>query len=667
MRGPIGASPILAEARHRSSGSVDDSNRRRFHKSKDFKDAEKAPYTSVQDRSSSCKFLSFKLVLVIIVCGTFLMLLLSPTSYQNEQIFRSSSRSRLVDIGWIWERAVGTDLRYVSDSEIDWTKIKDIVKQLFEGKQRNLKIGLLNFNGSEINRWRQLIQDAESVVVYLDYASISLTWEALYPEWIDEEEELEVPVCPSLPEPQVPKGSHFDLVAVKLPCHRQRSKNWSRDIARLHLQLAAAKVAASARGNHPVHVLFITECFPIANLFTCKELIVQKGNTWLYKPNLRSIREKLKLPVGSCELSVPLNAKERSYLGSAYREAYATILHSAHVYVCGAIAAAQSIRLSGSMRDLVILVDETISEYHRGGLEAAGWKIRTIQRIRNPKAERDAYNEWNYSKFRLWQLTDYDKIIFIDADLLILRNIDFLFGMPEISATGNDATLFNSGVMVIEPSNCTFKLLMDHINEIESYNGGDQGYLNEIFTWWHRIPKHINFLKHFWIGDEEEKKVQKTRLFGADPPILYVLHYLGNKPWVCFRDFDCNWNVDILQEFASDVAHARWWRVHDKMPENLQKFCLLNSKQKAQLEWDRRQAEKAKYPDEHWTRNISDPRLKTCIDEYCFWESMLWHWGETNWTDNGSVPSLHVVNAVRQKKTTTARQKKTTTASLAGL
>lgn len=293
--------------------------------------------------------------------------------------------------------------------------------------------------------------------------------------------------------------------------------------------------------------------------------------------------------------------------------------------------------MTGSTRDLVILVDETISEYHRGGLEAAGWKIYTIQRIRNPKAERDAYNEWNYSKFRLWQLTNYDKIIFIDADMLILRNIDFLFEMSEITATGNNATLFNSGVMVIEPSNCTFQLLMDHINEIESYNGGDQGYLNEIFTWWHRIPKHMNFLKHFWEGDEEEKKEMKTRLFGADPPILYVLHYLGNKPWVCFRDYDCNWNVDLLLDFASNVAHKRWWKVHDAMPENLQKFCLLRSKQKAQLEWDRRQAEKGNYTNGHWKVKIKDPRLNTCFEDFCFWESMLWHWGETNWTDNSSV------------------------------
>ncbi|XP_021899840.1 UDP-glucuronate:xylan alpha-glucuronosyltransferase 1 [Carica papaya] len=328
-----------------------------------------------------------------------------------------------------------------------------------------------------------------------------------------------------------------------------------------------------------------------------------------------------------------LNA-ERMYSGNGSREAYATILHSAHVYVCGAIAAAQSIRMSGSTRDLVILVDETISVYHRSGLEEAGWKIRTIKRIRNPKAEKDAYNEWNYSKFRLWQLTDYDKIIFIDADLLTLRNIDLLFSMPEISATGNNGTLFNSGVMVIEPSLCTFQLLMDHINEIESYNGGDQGYLNEIFTWWHRIPKHMNFLKHFWIGDEEEVKQKKTSLFGANPPILYVLHYLGNKPWLCYRDYDCNWNVDILQEFASDVAHERWWKVHDAMPQQLHQFCLLRSKQKAQLEWDRRQAEKANFTDRHWNIKIKDLRLKKCIDKLCSWKSMLKHWGETNWTDD---------------------------------
>ncbi|XP_059640648.1 UDP-glucuronate:xylan alpha-glucuronosyltransferase 1-like isoform X2 [Cornus florida] len=607
------------EARQRSSVSIEEMNKRRLPRSK-VKDIEKPFHIPIQDKSVKCKFHPLKLVLLIIIFATFVTFLQTPWICHHDHIAHSVSRL-------IWG---ATDLRYIPHLDIDWDEISKVIDKI-ENKNKIHGIGLLNFNKIENNHWKQVLPIANHTVLHLDYAEQNVTWDSLYPEWIDEEQEEDVPICPSLPKLDGAR-KRLDLIAVKLPCRNEG--NWSRDVARLHLQLAAAELAASAKGSHPVHLLFVTKCFPIPNLFTCKELVKREGNAWLYEPNLNVLREKLQLPVGSCELALPLKAEEPTYSGNVHREAYATILHSAHVYVCGAIAAAQSIRMAGSTRDLVILVDSTISTYHRSGLEAAGWKIRTIQRIRNPKAEKDAYNEWNYSKFRLWQLTDYDKIIFIDADMLILRNIDFLFGMPEISATGNNGTLFNSGVMVIEPSNCTFQLLMDHINEIESYNGGDQGYLNEIFTWWHRIPKHINFLKHFWIGDEEAVKRKKTWLFGAEPPVLYVLHYLGVKPWLCFRDYDCNWNMDIFQEFASDVAHKKWWKVHDAMPEPLHQFCMLQSKQKAQLEWDRREAEKANYTDGHWRIKVQDRRLKKCIDNLCNWKSMLRHWGETNWTDD---------------------------------
>uniref|UniRef100_A0A0R0JRA3 Hexosyltransferase n=1 Tax=Glycine max TaxID=3847 RepID=A0A0R0JRA3_SOYBN len=563
------------------------------------------------------------------ICGTHVTLLYSPKVYNNNHIYQAlapgetkmfskyivkmelriesthrvkfiSCRQNFVN-RWVWG---GLDRGYISNVDINWGDILQITAKL-TGKKEFQGVGLLNFNNTELDHWEQLIPNVTHVVLELEYAAKNMTWESQYPEWIDEEEETEVPVCPSLPSLRS-TGIRLNLIAVKLP--HANGGNWSRDVARLHLQLAVARLTTSFKGNYPLYVLFVTNFFPIPNLFTCKELVGHVKGMFL--------GEKLHLPLGSCELAFPLRGKELSYVGNVRREAYATILHSAHVYVCGAIAAEQSIHMSGSTRDLVILVDETIRQF-KG-------------------SEKDAYNEWNYNKFRLWQLTDYDKIIFIDADLLILRNIDFLFGMPEITATRNNGTLFNSGVMVVELSNCTFKLLMDHINEFESYNGGDQGYLNEIFTWWHRIPRHMNFLKHFWVGDEEEKKQMKTLLFGADPPILYVLHYLGMKPWLCFRDYDCNWNCDVFHEFPSDVAHERWWKVHDVMPELLQQFCMLKSKQKAQLEWDRRQAEVANYTSGHWQIKVKDTRLKKCIDNLCSWENMLKHWGETNWTDDES-------------------------------
>ncbi|RWW73661.1 hypothetical protein BHE74_00018454 [Ensete ventricosum] len=597
--------------------SSDDTSKRKM-KLKHYKEGDK-----YRIMFSSCKFHSLKLALFVITCCTVLTLLYSPTD-RNEHRQQSDSRSRFVDVGWIWQNT-SSDPRYMSDTGVDWQQVSSALLSL-DSTEQNLKIGLLNFNFTEVGVWQGAVPNAEFSGVHLEYADASITWDVLYPEWIDEEEDNDVPACPSLPEPRVENGLQLDVVAVKLPC--RRSGSWSRDVARLHLQLSAAKLAAA--GRSPVHVLFVTECFPIPNLFICRDLVRREGNAWLYKPSVATLGEKLRLPIGSCELAVPLKARVRPQTGSGRREAYATILHSAEVYVCGAIAVARSIRLAGSTRDLVILVDESISDHHRGGLEAAGWQVRTIQRIRNPKAEKNAYNEWNYSKFRLWQLTDYDKVIFIDADLLILRNIDFLFKMPEISATGNNATIFNSGVMVVEPSNCTFQLLMDHIDEITSYNGGDQGYLNEIFTWWHRIPRQMNFLKHFWEGDSDSVKARKTKLFAAETPGLYVLHYLGLKPWLCFRDFDCNWNSVLYRSFASDEAHATWWRVHDSMPEGLHRFCLLSTVTKAGLEYNRHKAEKANFPDQHWRRNVTDPRRHLCFEKFCRWEDVLQHWNESH-------------------------------------
>lgn len=216
------------------------------------------------------------------------------------------------------------------------------------------------------------------------------------------------------------------------------------------------------------------------------------------------------------------------------REAYATVIHSSEKYICGAISLAQSIIRSGTNRDLVLLHDDSISPEKLNALAAAGWELHRIKRIRNPHAEKGSYNEYNYSKIRLWQLTSYSKILFIDSDVIVLKNLDLLFQFPQLSATGNDGVIFNSGVMLIEPSNCTFRQLLARRDEIVSYNGGDQGFLNEVFVWWHRFPRRVNFLKNFWANTTVEAAT-KNYLFASDPPELFTIHFLGIKPWHCYR------------------------------------------------------------------------------------------------------------------------------------
>ncbi|KAL5208630.1 hypothetical protein ABZP36_033065 [Zizania latifolia] len=604
-----------AEKRHRLDGTLANLSKKGYIGSYHYeKDAKYRPFSTLLPEGSNSKMLYVKLVLLILMCGSFVSLLHSPSIHRNDEHHSQSSGVPRVS----YEPG---DVGYVSNLMIDWPKITNAVRGVVrEEDDGDAKVALLNFDDDEVHQWRTVLPRTVATAVHLDHVESNVTWEHLYPEWIDEEEIYgHPPTCPDLPEPAVPEEEEeFDIVAVKLPC--RRAVSWSKDVPRLHLQLAAARLAARGHGRRrrPTHVLVVSQCFPIPNLFRCKDEVARDGDVWLYRPDVAALRQKLSLPVGSCKLAIPFNALVEPYEAAVpRREAYATILHSEELYACGALVAAQSIRMSGSERDMVALVDETISGRHRGALEAAGWKVRPIRRIRNPRASADAYNEWNYSKFWLWALTEYDKVVFLDADLLVQRPMDPLFAMPEVSATGNHGTVFNSGVMVVEPCNCTFQLLMDHIGDIDSYNGGDQGYLNEVFSWWHRLPSHANYMKHFWEGDSEDRAAAKRAVLAADPPVVLAVHFVGMKPWFCFRDYDCNWNSAELRHFASDEAHARWWQAHDAMPPPLRGFCLLNERQKALLRWDAAQARAANFSDGHWRVPVADPRLSICADEAC--------------------------------------------------
>lgn len=86
----------------------------------------------------------------------------------------------------------------MSNVATDWDDILKITEKL-TGEDELEGIGLVNFNKTELAQWEHLIPEATHVVLPLEYAARNVTWESLYPQWIDEEEETQVPVCPSLP------------------------------------------------------------------------------------------------------------------------------------------------------------------------------------------------------------------------------------------------------------------------------------------------------------------------------------------------------------------------------------------------------------------------------------------------------------------------------------
>ena len=67
-----------------------------------------------------------------------------------------------------------------------------------------------------------------------------------------------------------------------------------------------------------------------------------------------------------------------------------------------------------------------------------------------------------FTKINSWLLVQYTKCVFLDADCVVLRNIDDLFDREELSAAPDAGwpDCFNSGVFVFQPSKDTFTKLM---------------------------------------------------------------------------------------------------------------------------------------------------------------------------------------------------------------
>ncbi|XP_074303226.1 putative UDP-glucuronate:xylan alpha-glucuronosyltransferase 5 [Silene latifolia] len=488
--------------------------------------------------------------------------------------------------------------------------------------RRPLKVGLVNLEKTKQSRL-PVGGIAEYITIQFEPVSHNnVTWKKLFPEWINENPSDK---CPTIPMPDPRDYPDLDVVVAKLPCRRHTydygtREEWIRDVHRLQVNLATARLIVENGINKEgdVYGVFIGKCEPMVEIFKCDDLVWHGGSYWVYKPHVEKLRQTINMPFGTCELASPYTRLQDTRMlqdnlmtlrgppitspfirpNIKRRDAYVTVLHSSETYVCGAIALATSILQTNTTKDLIVLVDHTISNHSIKGLQVAGWKIKRIKRIRNPRAKANAYNEWNYSKLRVWQLTDYHKVMFIDSDFIILQNIDHFFDYPQLSASPNNNWLFNSGIMILEPSKCFFKNLMSKRHTIKSYNGGDQGFLNEVLIWWHRLTRKLNFMK-FYRHEGGDRFVPMDR---------YTIHYLGFKPWLCYRDYDCNWDKLNQHKFASDDLHARWWRLYDDMPKKLQKYCGLTKELNNKLHIRRVMAQKIKLYDQHWKIEIKDHR-----------------------------------------------------------
>ena len=227
--------------------------------------------------------------------------------------------------------------------------------------------------------------------------------------------------------------------------------------------------------------------------------------------------------------------------------AYVTLVTNAD-YALGARALLRSLRLSGTDADLVVMHTD-VAEADLAPLARLGARLVRVELLPTSAAfnaahARDALHGAapftkgekppfhtpldNFAKLRLWQLVEYEAVVFIDADAVMLRNCDKLFAYPEFCAAPNvyesltDFHRLNSGVFTAQPSAETFQLMLDRLDRPGMFwRRTDQTFLESFFPDWHGLPVFYNMLQYVWFNMPDLWSWEE----------IHILHYQYEKPW----------------------------------------------------------------------------------------------------------------------------------------
>lgn len=218
-------------------------------------------------------------------------------------------------------------------------------------------------------------------------------------------------------------------------------------------------------------------------------------------------------------------------------------------FVAGATALVRSLKLTQTRADIVVMHTGGVLPADLAPLAALGATLRPVELLptsdafnrRHAKEEIHGRNPFtrgrkpdfhtpldNFAKLRLWQLAEYERVVFLDADAVVVRNIDRLFAYPEFSAAPNvyeslaDFHRLNSGVFVARPSEETFAAMLERLDAAEAFwPRTDQSFLQTFFPDWHGLPVFFNMLQYVWFNLPEL----------WDWKSVHVVHYQYEKPW----------------------------------------------------------------------------------------------------------------------------------------
>jgi hypothetical protein len=216
----------------------------------------------------------------------------------------------------------------------------------------------------------------------------------------------------------------------------------------------------------------------------------------------------------------------------------------------------------GSTADVVVYIQmkqsssvDQLPEYDVNALEAL-----SIQVIYIPKARVDSFYSTVLEKLRVLSLTDYDRVLFLDGDVMPIGNLDYLFDLSQTgvlkenvisSASANDPC--NAGFFMLKPEVGGWEKVLEIVRQRE-LSLKNATHLNirwdEVQGWGHPILPPDS-----WIGKGGQPSYNWTFSFAySDQGLLYYYtKYIKRNFSIMYGDTRVeNW-VDNGENFSAPL------------------------------------------------------------------------------------------------------------------
>ena len=236
---------------------------------------------------------------------------------------------------------------------------------------------------------------------------------------------------------------------------------------------------------------------------------------------------------------------------------YLTLLSTKN-YLDGVLALHSSLKSCKSEYPLHCLLSESIDQRIKSILDKNGIPyIQLEQTIMKGVINGDKhYSHWNFTfdKLHVWGLAQFEKIVFLDCDMIVLKNIDHLFSCESFTAVcaGHSSpgcehwVDLNSGLMVITPCKKTEHALVElgrsYIKQFQEKNQsiGDQDIINKFIPEWKDLPLlHLDEGYNLFASQlTYYAKHLGYSISGDKGKPIYVIHFIGRtKPWMLMKSF----------------------------------------------------------------------------------------------------------------------------------